>query len=99
MKRMLFLGVLLILAGRVCGQSATGVLVIRGGTLVDVRAGKEDRLGTLEPGKLADLVVLDADPLAAIENVKKVHTVVQGGRVYEPSALLEQALSDVQKKP
>lgn len=61
--------------------------------------GKEDRLGTLEPGKLADLVVLDADPLAAIQNVKQVRTVVQGGKVYEHSALLEQALSDAQKKP
>lgn len=61
--------------------------------------GKEDRLGTLEPGKLADLVVLDADPLAVIQNVEKVRTVVQGGRVYEASALLEQALADAQKKP
>jgi imidazolonepropionase-like amidohydrolase len=60
--------------------------------------GKEDRLGTLESGKLADLVVLDADPLAAIQNVKNVRTVVQGGKVYEPSALLEQALAEVQKK-
>ena len=41
MKSLLWLGLLLILAGRVCGQSATGALVIRGGTLVDVRAGKE----------------------------------------------------------
>lgn len=61
--------------------------------------GKEDRLGTVEPGKLADLVVLDADPLAAIQNVKKVHAVVQGGKVFEPTALLEQALADAQKKP
>lgn len=60
--------------------------------------GKEDRLGTLEPGKLADLVVLDADPRAAIQNVKKVRTVVQGGKVYEPSALLEQTLAEAQKK-
>lgn len=60
---------------------------------------KEDRLGTLEPGKLADLVVLDADPLAAVQNVKQVRTVVQGGKVYEPSTLLEQALADAQKKP
>lgn len=61
--------------------------------------GKEDRLGTLEPGKLADLVVLDADPLTEIQNVKKVRTVVQGGKLFEPSKLLEQALADAQKEP
>ena len=60
--------------------------------------GKEDGLGTLEPGKLADLVVLDADPLTAIQNVRKVRTVVQGGKVYEPGALLEQTLAEAQKK-
>lgn len=60
--------------------------------------GKEDRLGTLEPSKLADLVVLDADPLVAIQNVKKVRTVIQGGKVYEPEALLEQTLVEAQKK-
>lgn len=59
---------------------------------------KEDRLGSLEPGKLADVVVLDADPLLAIQNVKKVRTVVQGGKVYEPGALLEQALAEALKK-
>ena len=61
--------------------------------------GKENQLGVLEPGKLADLVVLDADPLAAIQSVRKVRTVVQGGKLYEPSALLEQTLAEAQKKP
>jgi len=60
--------------------------------------GKEDRLGTVEPSKLADLVVLDADPLVAIQNVRKVRTVIQGGKVYEPKALLEQTLVEAQKK-
>jgi imidazolonepropionase-like amidohydrolase len=35
--------------------------------------GRERDLGTVETGKLADLVVLDADPLADIRNVTKVH--------------------------
>lgn len=59
--------------------------------------GKEDQLGTLELGKLADLVVLDADPLVKIENVKKVHSVVLGGRVYDPKVLLEQTLAEARK--
>jgi imidazolonepropionase-like amidohydrolase len=40
--------------------------------------GRED-FGTLEVGKIADLVVLDRDPLADIANVRSVRLVVRGG--------------------
>jgi imidazolonepropionase-like amidohydrolase len=43
--------------------------------------GLADRLGTLEPGKLADLVVVDGDPLADISALQCIHTVVKGGEV------------------
>jgi imidazolonepropionase-like amidohydrolase len=33
--------------------------------------GKETELGTIEKGKLADLILLEADPLADISNTKK----------------------------
>ncbi|NKE58822.1 amidohydrolase family protein [Lentzea sp. PSKA42] len=46
--------------------------------------GLDDRLGTVSPGKLADLVVLDADPLADIHNTTRVHTVLTRGRVISP---------------
>jgi len=42
---------------------------------------KLDRLGTLEPGKLADLVILDGDPLADIGNVRKIHAVMKDGKI------------------
>jgi imidazolonepropionase-like amidohydrolase len=42
----------------------------------------DDRLGTLSPGKIADIVLLDADPLADIRNSRRIFAVVQGGRVY-----------------
>ena len=48
----------------------------------------EKDLGTIEPGKLADLVVLDADPLADIRNARKVRTVIRGGEVVELAALI-----------
>ena len=38
-----------------------------------------DQIGTVEPGKLADLVVLDADPLADISAVRQVHQVFKAG--------------------
>ena len=40
-----------------------------------------DRLGTVEPGKLADLVVLDKDPLLDIGNLRTARIVVQGGKI------------------
>jgi len=73
---------------------------LRAATLTAAEAlGKDDRLGTVEPGKLADMVVLDADPLQEIQNLKKIHLVVQGGKTYERDALLQQARSEANKKP
>ena len=41
--------------------------------------GRGNEQGTVERGKLADLLVLDADPLADIHNIGKVHLVFKGG--------------------
>jgi imidazolonepropionase-like amidohydrolase len=47
--------------------------------------GVADRLGTLAPGKLADFLLLEADPLADIRNVRRVRTVVVGGVAHQRS--------------
>lgn len=47
----------------------------------------EDRLGSIEVGKLADLVLLDADPLADITNVRRIHAVVADGRFLDRATL------------
>jgi imidazolonepropionase-like amidohydrolase len=44
--------------------------------------------GTIEPGKLADLVVVEGDPLANIANAHKVRRVIANGRVYEMDQLI-----------
>jgi imidazolonepropionase-like amidohydrolase len=73
---------------------------LRAATLSAAEAlGKDDRLGTVERGKLADMVVLDADPLQKIQNLTKIHLVVEGGRTYAPDVLLQQALSQANRKP
>ena len=46
--------------------------------------------GTIEAGKLADLVIVEGDPLANIANAHKVRRVIANGRVYELSQLLNQ---------
>jgi len=51
--------------------------------------GQTDLLGSVEPGKLADFVALDADPLENISHVRRVHKVVKGGVVYDPETLLK----------
>ena len=48
---------------------------------------KLDQLGTLEKGKIADLVVLDADPLADLENVRKISMVMKEGRLVDRDKL------------
>jgi len=42
--------------------------------------GLGTEIGTVEPGKEADLLILDADPLLDIQNTQKIHAVVQRGR-------------------
>jgi imidazolonepropionase-like amidohydrolase len=49
--------------------------------------GKEDELGTIEPGKLADLVILTADPTKDINNAKLIDTVIKNGQIVDRDAL------------
>jgi imidazolonepropionase-like amidohydrolase len=48
---------------------------------------KLDAFGTLEPGKFADLIVVDADPLGDIQNLQKLSLVVKEGRSIDRASL------------
>jgi imidazolonepropionase-like amidohydrolase len=50
-----------------------------------LRAG---HLGVIEPGKLADLLILDADPLQNISNARRIYRVLKGDQIYDPQELL-----------
>jgi imidazolonepropionase-like amidohydrolase len=48
---------------------------------------RQEELGTIEPGKLADLVLLGADPLKEISNTRNIQAVVVSGRYLDRAAL------------
>ena len=62
--------------------------ILKSATSNIAKAYKVDReLGTLEPGKAGDLVILDADPLASARNYRRIHSVIKDGKVVDLAAL------------
>ena len=63
---------------------------LRVATLIGAQAiGLQGDVGSLEVGKLADLVVLDADPLADLRNTNRIASVMKNGRLYDGNTLAE----------
>ena len=62
--------------------------VLQIATLGAARVMKRDaELGSVEPGKLADLVLVDGDPASNISDIRRVETVVKGGLIYRAADL------------
>ena len=73
---------------------ATGGLpahdVLRMATIYGAEAiGMGQDLGSVEPGKMADIIVLDKDPLADLRNTVNLHYVMKNGRLYDAETLDE----------
>jgi imidazolonepropionase-like amidohydrolase len=68
----------------------TNLEAIRSATINGARAlGLDQDLGSIERGKLADLVVLDRNPLENIRHSEAIHMVMMNGRLYDAKTLNE----------
>jgi adenine deaminase len=73
---------LLVIAG------LTPVEALRSATLNPAKfLGLDRTLGAIEQGKIADLVLLDANPLEDIRNTQRINAVVSNGRLFDRKAL------------
>jgi imidazolonepropionase-like amidohydrolase len=59
---------------------------------VAVAYGKGQDLGTLQEGKVADLLILDQDPLASTQNYRSIGTIIKDGKIVDRDALPQQPL-------
>jgi imidazolonepropionase-like amidohydrolase len=60
--------------------------------------GISDQTGTVEQGKIADLVLLDANPLDDIRNTKKIWALILRGTVYDQNGI-KRILANVRAAP
>jgi imidazolonepropionase-like amidohydrolase len=64
--------------------------VLRIATLGAARVMQRDReLGSIAPGKLADLILVDGDPARNISDIRRTHVVIKGGVLFDPVKLYE----------
>ena len=62
--------------------------VLRIATLGAARVARRDKeLGSITPGKLADMVLVDGDPVKRIGDLRRTALVIKDGAIYEPAAL------------
>jgi imidazolonepropionase-like amidohydrolase len=67
----------------------TPLQVLRSATLNGAKAMRMgDRLGVIATGQLADLVILDADPLADVANLSHAVEVMKDGKLFSPEVLV-----------
>ena len=78
---------------------ATPIEALRHGTIDGAALYGFRDLGSLEPGKLADLVILDADPTQDIRNTDKISRVMLNGRLYDAATLNEVETGTRRRQP
>ncbi len=85
----------MIASGGIGNHEALKAATINGANYIG--AGQD--IGSLEVGKLADLLVLDKNPLEDIENTQYIKYVMQNGRLYDPETMNELGNSPKERAP
>jgi imidazolonepropionase-like amidohydrolase len=77
----------------------TPLEALKAATITPARSLGFRDIGSLEPGKLADLVILNADPTVDIQNSDEVSKVMLNGRLYDALTLNEEVTGTRQRQP
>jgi imidazolonepropionase-like amidohydrolase/Tol biopolymer transport system component len=77
----------------------TPIEALRAATVAPAQIYGFTEIGSLEGGKLADLVILDADPTQDIRNSDKIAKVMLNGRLYDAKTLNEEVTGTRQRQP
>jgi hypothetical protein len=68
------------------------ISVLKAATINGANAlGVADKLGSIEPGKLADLYITKGNPLNNIKTARNIQLVIKNGVIYDPDTLLKSA--------
>ncbi|MBV7265176.1 amidohydrolase family protein [Erythrobacter ani] len=77
----------------------TAIEALKAGTIAPAQSlGMDKDIGSLEVGKLADLLVLSEDPSQDIRNSDTIEQVMLGGRLYDAATMNEVATGDAQRR-
>ena len=75
------------------------VMALKTGTILPAQSlGMDTDVGSIEVGKLADLVILTEDPSTDIRNSDKIESVMQGGRLYDAATMNEVSTGDATRR-
>lgn len=78
----------------------TAVEALKAGTIMPAQSlGMDKDIGSLEPGKLADLLVLSEDPSENIRNSDTIEQVMLGGRLYDAATMNEVTTGNATRRP